>query len=45
MNGDANIVPFESCVDEKINPARYEAIKASDRLMQSHLGSMGKQSY
>jgi isopenicillin N synthase-like dioxygenase len=42
MNGDANIVPFESCVDEK-NPARYEAIKASDHLMQRHLRSMGKQ--
>ncbi|KAL3768494.1 hypothetical protein ACHAWO_008623 [Cyclotella atomus] len=43
MNGDANIVPFESCVDEKSNPARYEAIKASDHLMQRHLRSMGKQ--
>jgi isopenicillin N synthase-like dioxygenase len=42
MNGDANIVPFESCVDER-NPARYEAIKASDHLMQRHLRSMGKQ--
>ena len=41
MNGKANIVPFESCVDES-NPAKYEAIRASDHLMQRHLQSMGK---
>ena len=44
MNGEANVVPFESCVDEN-NPLRYEAIKASDHLMQRHLQSMGKKSY
>ena len=41
MNGNANVVPFESCVDEN-NPVKYGAIRASDHLMQRHLQSMGK---
>lgn len=41
MNGEANVVPFESCVDED-NPMKYHAIKASEHLMQRHLRSMGR---
>lgn len=41
MNGNANVVPFESCVDEN-HPVKYGAIRASDHLMQRHLQSMGK---
>lgn len=40
MNGNATIVPFDSCVDEK-HPPRYNAIKASDHLIQRHAQSMG----
>jgi hypothetical protein len=41
MNGDAEVEPFECCVDEK-NPVRYETIRARDYLMERHLESMGK---
>ena len=43
MNGEANVEPFESCFDEN-NPVRYEAIRASDHLMQRHLQSIGMKS-
>eukprot|EP00581_Thalassiosira_minuscula_P010408 CAMPEP_0183710434 /NCGR_PEP_ID=MMETSP0737-20130205/6170_1 /TAXON_ID=385413 /ORGANISM="Thalassiosira miniscula, Strain CCMP1093" /LENGTH=370 /DNA_ID=CAMNT_0025938705 /DNA_START=21 /DNA_END=1133 /DNA_ORIENTATION=+ len=41
MNGNANVVPFDSCIDEK-HPCQYDSIKASDHLMQRHAQSMGE---
>ena len=41
INGQAKVVPFESCVDEN-HPVRYKEILASEHLMQRHLRSMGK---
>lgn len=40
MNGNATVVPFDSCVDDE-HPSRYDAIKASDHLIQRHVQSMG----
>ena len=40
MNGNAAIVPFESCVDDE-RPSRYDAIKASEHLVRRHSQSMG----
>ena len=40
MNGNATIVPFESCVDDE-RPSRYDAIKASEHLVRRHSQSMG----
>mmetsp|Transcript_23770 Transcript_23770/g.50898 ORF Transcript_23770/g.50898 Transcript_23770/m.50898 type:complete len:367 (+) Transcript_23770:66-1166(+) len=40
MNGNANIVPFDSCVDD-VHPSQYDAVKASDHLIQRHAQSMG----
>lgn len=40
MNGNATIVPFDSCVDEKL-PSCYDAIRANDYLIQRHAQSMG----
>jgi len=40
MNGNATIVPFDSCVDSE-HPSQYDAIKASDYLIQRHAQSMG----
>ena len=42
MNGDANIIPFDSCVDAE-HPVRYADIKASVHLLQRHAQSMGNQ--
>lgn len=39
MNGNATVVPFETCVDSE-QPSIYEPIKASEHLMQRHLRSM-----
>ena len=41
MNGNATIVPFDSCVDED-HSSQYDAIKASDHLIQRHAQSMGR---
>mmetsp|Transcript_11303 Transcript_11303/g.24175 ORF Transcript_11303/g.24175 Transcript_11303/m.24175 type:complete len:410 (-) Transcript_11303:65-1294(-) len=41
MNGDAKIVPFSTCVDEK-HPSRYDEILASKYLIQRHAQSMGQ---
>ncbi|ACI64563.1 predicted protein, partial [Thalassiosira pseudonana CCMP1335] len=44
MNGNATVVPFDSCVDDE-HPAKYGAIKASEHLLQRHAQSMtGKSS-
>lgn len=44
MNGNATVVPFDSCVDDE-HPAKYSAIKASEHLLQRHAQSMtGKSS-
>jgi isopenicillin N synthase-like dioxygenase len=40
MNGNTTIVPFDTCVDRNC-PPRYDAIKASDHLIQRHQQSMG----
>ena len=40
VNGNAIIVPFDSCVDDE-HPSRYDAIKASRYLIQRHSQSMG----
>jgi len=40
MTGNANIVPFDSCVDDE-HPSQYDAVKASDYLIQRHAQSMG----
>ena len=39
VNGNATISPFESCID-KDHPSKYDAIKASDHLIQRHRQSM-----
>lgn len=39
MNGNATVLPFQSCVDEE-HPSLYKPIKASEHLMQRHLQSM-----
>lgn len=39
MNGNAIVVPFDTCVDEE-HPSLYKPIKASEHLMQRHLQSM-----
>ncbi len=41
MNGDAKIVPFDTCVDED-HPSTYEEILASKYLIQRHAQSMGQ---
>ena len=43
MNGNASIFPFDSCVDDD-HPPRYDAIKASQYLIQRHAQSMGDRS-
>ena len=40
INGDAEVLPIETCVNES-DPARYNSILAKDHLMQKHLASMG----
>ena len=39
MNGNATVVPLDTCVDEE-HPSRYEPIKASEHLLQRHRQSM-----
>mmetsp|Transcript_38853 Transcript_38853/g.81309 ORF Transcript_38853/g.81309 Transcript_38853/m.81309 type:complete len:373 (-) Transcript_38853:213-1331(-) len=40
MNGNANIVPFDTCIDDE-HPSQYDAVKASDYLIKRHAQSMG----
>jgi isopenicillin N synthase-like dioxygenase len=41
INGDAEVVPIETCVDDE-HPAKYEMVTAGQYLMQKHLASMGE---
>mmetsp|Transcript_16345 Transcript_16345/g.23848 ORF Transcript_16345/g.23848 Transcript_16345/m.23848 type:complete len:372 (-) Transcript_16345:817-1932(-) len=40
INGDAEVVPIHTCVDEK-HPSKYGKITAKEHLMSKHLASMG----
>lgn len=40
LNGNAKILPFDSCVDDK-HPSQYSAITASEYLIRRHAQSMG----